>query len=209
MMGAFFGVSDADWKSIDEECGPGERVLWVGRPRPIRVLLRDVPALANVAITVVAVIFMLTFFNSFFGSFTFQFTGSNGSSGFFGSFGTLFMLVLVASVVFTVGPVLNLYLQAGKTVYAITSARAMIVTMPALWWGKSVKSYTAADMSEISRTTLADGSGDLVFSTETYSSYRSSRYRNRIRTRKIGFWGVPDVQQVEQTLLSTFKQQDR
>ena len=202
-MGAQFGVNDADWKTIDGECGPAERILWVGRPRPIRMLLRDTTALWTAALSTFSLLVMIVIMNWVYGSVSLNVQVGNMPT----PFSTLFSLVFIGALAFNLVPLALVVFQGGRTLYAITGQRVLIVTLPALWWGQSVQTFTAEDMGGLTRTTLADGSGDLVFGSEVYSV--RGRSGRRMRTRKIGFWGVPDVIQVEQMLLMTFKHLDR
>ena len=61
----------------------------------------------------------------------------------------------------------------------------------------NVASYP--NVERVERTSLADGKGDLVFSSEAYRA--SGRYGSRTRYRKIGFFGIPNARRVEDLLL--------
>ena len=83
--------------------------------------------------------------------------------------------------------------KAKKTVYALTSRRAIIFQK-----GHSVKidSYGPEEMNNISKRIRSDGSGDLIFDREI-SYTHSRRGGTRERIKEIGFFGINEVNHVE------------
>lgn len=182
---------------VTPQLHPGEKLLWVGKPMPLRVMLSRgdlIPAVTGVAM----IVFMLVLFNSIgFGSFSSANFDGPGSPVF--SIFNWFPLIFVGFGLLTISKPIYEFLMAGRTVYALTDQRAIIIK-PVLSGGKKVESYT--DSEGIERHDIADGKGDLVFQREMYTTY--SNRRRRVRTRKIGFFGIPNVQQVEAMMLRTF-----
>ena len=179
---------------VTPQLHPGEKLLWVGKPMPLRAMLAGGNLFGAVA-GVLMVGFMLFAFNSF----SFNFSMARGSSSTVSTLFNLFPLIFVAVALFSVGRPVYDFLMAGRTVYALTDQRALIIK-PVLSGGRKVESYTETE--GIERHDIADGKGDLVFQREM-SIYYSNR-RRRVRSRKIGFFGIPNVQQVEAMLLRTF-----
>jgi hypothetical protein len=179
---------------VTPQLHPGEKLLWVGKPMPLRAMLAGGNLFGAVA-AVLMVGFMLFFFNSV----RFNFSMSRGASSEIFSLFNLFPLILIAFGLFTVAKPIYDFLMAGRTVYALTDQRALIIK-PVLSGGRKVESYTETE--GIERHDIADGKGDLVFQREM-SIYYSNR-RRRVRSRKIGFFGIPNVQQVEAMMLRTF-----
>jgi hypothetical protein len=97
-------------------------------------------------------------------------------------------------------------MRASSTVYAVTDQRAIIFDSGLL--GTEVRSFGSTAMDEITRRESSDGSGDLIFKTETYYQHGywsgSGNHRHYVaggyRTREIGFFGIPEVRRVEQFL---------
>ena len=178
--------------AVSPELQAGEKLLWVGRPSPMRVLMQrgDDVVGAVVAVAVLAIlgailpIFMIA-------------PGSAGPSDT--DFVGIAVLVVLVAVVFAISVPAYRYFVAKRTIYAITNRR--VLTIKPTFSGKAVQSQTRFE--QIERRERADGSGDLTFGTEI--DPLRSRYRPRLR--KIGFFGIPDVRRVEQLMLDTFREQ--
>lgn len=171
---------------IDAELQHGEQVLWVGRPTPLRILLQNGEALVTGVLAVAALLVLL---------FAFPVTGIL-SFFFFGcGFPWVFLFFFLLPFYYFARPVSE-YLSAERTVYAVTNRRVLIIK-PKLR-GKVVKSYNR--VAQVERRDLSGGSGDLIFGSETEARGRSS---HRLKTRKIGFFGIANVREVERLLLET------
>lgn len=184
-------VTDADahtalWNQVTPELRSGEELLWVGKPMPIRVMLANGEMIGSIA-GAVLIIGVLVFFNSF----------RTPPMALNSSFG-LFQLLFVGVGLFILSRPIYEFLMAGRTVYGLTDQRAILIK-PTLN-GKKVESYTDSDTIE--RHDIANGKGDLVFRQER-SFYRQSG-RTRTRIRKIGFFGIDNVQEVEALMLRVF-----
>jgi hypothetical protein len=66
-----------------------------------------------------------------------------------------------------------------------------------------VKSYGPADVEQLERRESADGSGDLVFARERYTTRHKGH--TRTHTREIALWGIPNVREVERLLRENLK----
>lgn len=188
---------------IRSELQPGERLLWCGKPAPIRVMLRDGARLLGMLGSIVAVVFMIGIFTLFLRDMG-PVNVTDGLFGF-GMFNTILGLMIIIIVLASAAPMLNDYLRAGRQVYAVTDQRLMIVTLPALWWGHSVQSFGPQDIRALTRRTHSNGTGDVIFSSETYRVRR--KYGYSTRTRDVGFFGIPDAREVEQLIIRTFQQE--
>jgi hypothetical protein len=171
---------------IEAELQPGERVLWAGRPRPLRIMLQNGEALVT-GLLAVAALFVLLFAFPVTSVFSFVFFGCG--------FPWVFLFVLALPFYYFARPVAD-YLSAERTVYVVTDRRALIIR-PRLG-GKTVQSYNR--IGQIERRERSGGSGDLIFASETEAGGRAAR---RVRTRKIGFIGIANVREVERLLLES------
>lgn len=149
----------------------GEEIVWRGRPDVTRVTRRDLPrALFGIA---------------FAGFAVFWTVSAAAQSGLlFGMMGLPFIAIgsWVAS-----SPIRERS-RAGRTYYAVTTERALIIEM-----GKNVRTISIApdDITDLQRVERPDGRGDL----------RLRRTRRRVRrghTRytvgfEDGFWGADDI----------------
>lgn len=143
-------VIDPDIRSqISPEIERGEKVLWVGKPTPFRVLMQYPEEILSAVVATA----MLGLFGLVFVPLT-SYTLHFGSDLF-----SFFVLIFLAAMIFSVGRPLYEYAIAGRTFYAITDQRALIVKPG--WNGHSVNSYY--QIEHIERRTLANERGDLIF----------------------------------------------
>jgi hypothetical protein len=94
-------------------------------------------------------------------------------------------------------------LNARSTVYAVSDQRLFILSGG---WSKRVESYRPDQIATLERTERAGGHGDIVFRREAQAT--NSRFNGRSFLKDIGFYGVPEVRQVEaaiQRLAATAK----
>ncbi len=171
---------------IAAELQPGETILWLGKPMALRIALQDRDAvvtslLALAALVVVLVgLPVLVFFNLLF----------------FGVGFPLLSLLFAAILLYYFARPFSAYLRAARTTYAITDRRVLIITSGL--HGRVVQSFN--HIERVERHDLADGKGDLIFGSETQATRGGAGYR--LRTRKVGFFGIANPRQVEQTLLT-------
>lgn len=189
-------VNDIElWNQVTPELQNGEELLWVGKPMPLRVVLGNGELIFGlVGLVMLGVVFFI------FSSFRMPTFSSAFGSPF--SLFSWFPLIFVAIGLFTIGKPLYEFIMAGRMIYGLTNHRALIIKHGLS--GKSVESYT--EMDQIERTSIADGKGDLVFA-RVYARYRrKGGYRTRVR--KIGFFGIDNVREVEAIMLRSLKEKE-
>src|SRR5690349_96132 len=172
------------------ELDPGERLVWSGSPRPGALALQAVPAtLFGIPFAGFAVFWM-------YGAWTATTRGGHLSGPWllFPLFGIPFLLVGLG---FVTAP-LWAWAGAGRTVYAITDRRALIIGGAGL---RGVQSFQHADVGDITHLESGDGSGSLYFATRAFVSSNGIVNRSRV-----GFVGIPDVKRVEQLLRENVQQ---
>lgn len=170
---------------VDAELQYGETVLWVGKPAPSRIALQNREALVTgvLALAALAVIII-----GFPGVYVFNLL-------FFGcAFPWVALLFVLLPVYYFMRPVTD-YLAAERTIYAVTNRRVLIIK-PRLG-GRIVQSYNRIE--NVERRDLSGGKGDLFFASETQATRAGVGYR--VRTRKVGFFGIPNPREVEQLML--------
>lgn len=178
------------WNQVTPELRNGEELLWVGKPTPVRVVLANGELVSSIGGIVVIGVVILVLNN---------FRMPSNFSGF--SIFTWLPLFFVIIALLTLSRPVYEFIMAGRTLYGITNQRVMIIRQT--FTGKKVESYTDSD--GIERTDATADMGDLVFSRRV-STYRSNG-RRRTRTRKIGFFGIPNVNEVEALMLKVFQGQ--
>ena len=169
--------------TLRDELRAGERLLWSGQPRPLRLARAKIP---------VAV------FGLFFGGFAaFWMAGASGfkipdfnAIGFETIFPLFGLPFLFAGLGMITGPI-RAAKKAANTVYAITSKRALIIA-PKTFGGMEIRVFEPEMLEDIRRVQFSDGKGDLIFSEEI------SRDANG--NVKIGFLGIPEVREAERIL---------
>ncbi|MEO8394493.1 MAG: hypothetical protein ABI700_15980 [Chloroflexota bacterium] len=183
-------------ETVSAELYPGEKLLWVGKPSPLRVVIQN---LRDENLTSIVLILLI-------------FSGFLLASGFLGAGrfaqGIIYLVVIVLFVISLALLLISssyTYWRAGQIVYGISNQRALIIRQTID--GKNVLAYNI--MPYIERRGRANGKGDLIFASKTVGagnrSYRSSFNRNfYLRTREIGFFGIDNVREVEQLLFKTF-----
>jgi len=175
---------------ILSQLDPGEGLLWSGAPSPSRLALSALPA------TVFGIPF--TGFAAFWIYTAFTATSKSSQPGawsLFPLFGIPFLLIGLGMLT---AP-LWAFLAAGRTLYAVTNRRALIISRLV---STTVKSFTHSEIHELQRVEHAGGSGDLYFGSREFVTRRGGTRRQRI-----GFLGIPDVRTVEQLIRSRLQQQ--
>ncbi len=187
-------LSDA-YNRVQGELMAGEELRWVGKPNPLRAAMATVP-LGSIAAVVISIGIGLL-------AFIMLIPVRSGSSFNVISFtGIMALIIIIAVLASLLNPLLTL-LNARNTVYAITSRRIIMLE------GRrsSVTSYGQDDIQRIERRLHGDGStGDIIFRYEPRARSAGSFNSRWSRTfdMPIGFFGIPDVRQVERILLDTF-----
>ena len=166
---------------IDAELQPGETLLWAGKPLASHMALQNRQALVTGVLALAAVYVVLTgvaaasIFNFFIFGCGFTWLAA------------LFMLL---PVYYFARPVSD-YLAAGRTIYAVTNRRALIIKPR--FGGRTVQSYNR--IQQIERRELSGGKGDLIFASEPQPA------RSRTKASKVGFFGITNPRAVEQLML--------
>jgi hypothetical protein len=187
---------------VQRELRSDEELRWLGRPSALRFVLGSL----FVAVLGVVIVSFALYWMS--GAFWMREQHRNAPWGddfmtrAFPYFGLIFV---VAGILMVLSPLWALY-RASTTVYAVTNQRAIIFDSGL--FGTEVRSFGPTAAEDITRRERSDGSGDLIFKTETY--YQAGQwtgtgndrhyYPGGFRTREIGFFGIPDVRHVEQLL---------
>ncbi|HEY1097364.1 MAG TPA: hypothetical protein VGF99_00490 [Myxococcota bacterium] len=166
-------VSNDVGERLQQELEAGERVAWSAQPSPA-LYGRQLKAFGVIGVIAAAM------------AMCWIAIGTMAAGVVFGLFGAPFLLV---AVVFASLP-LRMRERAGRTMYAITDRRAIVVAPDGKQW--RVDSYVADDLRSCTRVVDATGGGDLVF--------RERITGSRSTVEKIGFLGIDDVGRAEQVL---------
>jgi hypothetical protein len=178
---------------IHGELQHGEKLLWVGKPTPLRVIMQDRKVVTTGAVTLIALIAL--------GAIVLIFPNSHLLSlklvGMGWSFGLIVLGFVLLGLSYFARPSYD-YVIARRTIYAVTDQRALI--LKATLRGRKTLSYR--QFEPIKRRSLFKGKGDLLFASENYRQRHNGGAR--IRTRSIGFFGIENVREVEQLMIKTF-----
>ena len=176
-QGDLFGI-------VSPQLRRGEKAVWTDRPQPMA------RALSRLKIFLFGIPFFA--FSIFWTSMAYE--GAHEAAAgsgmmFFPLFGVPFMLVGAGLLL---SPVWS-YMEAKHwLIYAITNQRILIIrTLPR----HKVESFEPAALTKLTRTTRADGSGNVLFAEET------RRGKNGTYTVPRGFYGVPDAIRVEEAVV--------
>jgi hypothetical protein len=183
---------------VRSELAPGERLLWVGQPRPGRFARSAIPiALFGIPFTAFALFWIAMASGMLVGGFR----GGNNGPGGFGALFACFPLFGVPFLLVGLGMLTSPYWLrrlARRTCYALTDRRAIL--WQAGWLGGvEVRSYGPADLTKLRRTEYADGGGDLVFE-EVVTWGRDGRGNATVNRQQRGFLAIDNVRQIEELL---------
>ena len=181
-------VDDPQLRSlINAELQRGEKLLWVGKPTPLRVVMQNREVvIVGVLLLIVMICVLFIFPNAH------VFSVNLVGLGF--SFGWILLIFVLLGLTYFARPIYD-YFMARRTIYAVTDRRALI--LKGRLRGRKALSYR--QLEQVKRRDQLNGRGDLIFGSETYVVRRSSGVR--VRTRKIGFFGIENAREVEALLL--------
>jgi len=169
-------------KVVDRELDSGEHVEWVGQPIAARMARQTIPmALFGIPWTAFAVIWTVS------ASGMTSHGHNGGLQWLFGLWGVPF--ILVGFVILT-GPIW-MRLRAKRMAYLLTDRRAIIISL-GLRSNVTVRSFEASALADLRRRERADGSGDLIFTTDP-----AGGNRGRNNPMAVGFIAIPDVKGVD------------
>lgn len=166
-------------QNLQREMEPGERLLWDGRPDPVRMMIPAVP------------MFLFGLFWTA-GTGSFYFRGPTTTDWVFALFPIPFILVGLGMLASPLGA----YLKGRRTYYAITDRQVLILTEGRT---RKVQSFRERDITNIVRTERADGSGNL-----TFSQRQTRDSEGHTSTEDVALIGIPDVREVERVLRGAF-----
>lgn len=164
-----------------------EKLLWAGKPDAKRMAMQTV---SNVLFGIVWTAFLINFVRKWFD------TSFRMHSGFSYSWDLPLLIFMIPFAGIGIRLLLSplwTYLQALKTVYAMTDRR-MLVIVPTP--RPKICSYSAQDIGIIARVDISNGAGDLFYA-----------QRKDQEGDKGKFIGIPDVSSVETLMRSVFKKQ--
>ncbi|WBW99137.1 hypothetical protein [Oceanirhabdus sp. W0125-5] len=191
---------------IKSELRHDEELLWHGMPNPSEMAKSGLPiTIFGVIFTSVA-LFMFSqslMFLNFGGIQRLKIALKYGFKFFNFSIGDLiFPLVTLFFVIIGVLVMLAplwISKKAKRTFYGISNKRCLIIHAKKY---KNVHSYDIDKVKILNKLEKLDGSGTLIFAKELSESYDSDTHRRRTTYRDIGFYGIPNVRDVENILNS-------
>lgn len=184
---------------VEEELMPGEELLWVGRPAsPWRGSTGGVGWLS-----ITVVIGFLLALGIILGFFPLARGMVMAPMMFFSPMWTLMILIFLLMLVMIAANPLVRMLNTLRTTYAITNRRILIVD--GIFTTK-VTSYGPDDIERIERRSYSGSRGDIIFRYEprAYRTRRGNWWQTQYASEPIGFFGIPDVREVERLLIETF-----
>jgi hypothetical protein len=180
-----------DLEIVRGELNQNEFVKWIGRPIPKIITFGGVILSIFGAIFIIFSLFWITTaLNHSKHSFYFK---QSFMDKIFPYFGLIFLAIGIAIFL---SPIF-IYRDTKNTIYAITDKRCIIIK---LGKSKRISSYSKESVSIIDRVEREDGTGDLIFAKEQYTSTDSDTNTSTISSRNIGFYYVPKVKEVEKYL---------
>lgn len=153
----------------------GEKVVWSGRPNQFRVFFWAMRSWPFVV--------FLTVFGGLFTGFAFHGNGAsdNAMAVLFG------MVVFFGGLFLALNPVLQ-YQAAGRTRYAVTDQRILIIEAGN---ERDVVSIRARDISDYLRSDRGDGTGDIQL---RKTAHKSNKHGTSYSAEFMdALWGVDDV----------------
>jgi hypothetical protein len=174
------------------ELRDGERLLWVGQPRPGRFAKQAIP--------------LVIFGIPWTGFALFWTAGASGlffdgpRNGGFGLFSVLFPLFGLPFIFIGLALLSSPYWalrKAKRTFYALTDKRA-ILSDANNFGGFEIRDYGPAELAKLRRVEYGNGEGDLIF--EEVTTISTSTKRTTTRTQLHGFMAIPNVKAIEELI---------
>lgn len=177
------------------ELREGERLLWVGQPRPGRFARQALPiVLFGIPWTAFSVFWMAAASGMLFG-------GMGKGNGAFDLFGLIFPMFGLPFVLVGIGMLSSPYWlrrMAARTCYALTDRRAII--WEGGWRGSvEVRSYGPEELKKIRRVEYPTGEGDLIFE-EMFTFGTDSHGHRTSNTKRHGFLAIDSPRDIEELL---------
>lgn len=177
-------------KIVNNELQPHERVLWAGQPIGKRMMMSAFK--------------LWLFFIPWTGVTLFLFKDMWENSN--GDYVPLLFIVpfFLIGIWMLLAPIRKLF-SAGKIVYVVTNKRVMTIEAKRQ---VKINSFEAEKISILEKKVFSDGSGDLILSKETYLHTERRENRDRVtkRTKRRGFFAVPDVKLVEDSIRTMLRE---
>jgi hypothetical protein len=190
---------------VRSELREGERIVWLGRPRPGHLARQAWPiVLFGIPWTAFAICWIVFASTILSGAFGGGMRAGAAGDGMIGLFRFLFPLFGLPFVVIGLGMLSSPYWLARKaerSCYALTDRRA-IVWEPRWFGGVEVRNYGPEALEKLRRIEYPSGSGDLVFE-EIVTIGRDNDGHRTTNTRRYGFIGIDGVREVEDLLRKT------
>ncbi|NPV68679.1 MAG: hypothetical protein HPY64_16195 [Anaerolineae bacterium] len=187
------------YSRVEEELMPGEELLWVGRPAS---RWRG-PAGGAGWLSITAVIGFLVALGIILGFFPLARGMAMAPTMFFSPMWMPMILIFLLMLVMVAVNPLSRMLNTLRTTYAITNRRILILDGIL---ATKVTSYGPDDIERIERRSYSGGRGDIIFRYEprAYRARRGNWWQTQYTSEPIGFFGIPDVRDVERLLIETF-----
>lgn len=177
---------------VQPELEAGEQLLWVGSPAPMRMARASLGRFCmGIVWSAITGHFMVNWY-----SHKPDVSGPGGLWGHHGIASSLFFVPFILGGAHELLSPLLAYLTATRTVYAITSKRALIITRGRT---RKVRSYPERDIRSIQRDERQNGTGDV-----TFARTRTKDSDGNDVVEDVKFVGIPDVRLVERVLRETF-----
>jgi len=177
------------------ELQSGESLYWTGTADPRRAAIATLPAtLFGIPFAGFALFWITQAYHAT--SAMSKSTNNSFAHGFqvFPIFGLPFLLVGLGIILTP----LWTFLKGSSTVYAVTNQRVMIISGGST---RTVKSITPGDILSIDHRERPDGSGDIVIQTTG-----TTRTNNSTSQIKVALFGIPNVKQVAQQVMTLHTQ---
>ncbi|MCM1988618.1 hypothetical protein [Oceanirhabdus seepicola] len=186
---------------IKSELRQDEELLWYGMPNPSEMAKKGLPVTIFGAIFTTVAFFMFSeaiMFFGFGGIQNFNLLFKYGFKFFRFSIGDLifplvsFLFVIIGILVMLTP--LWIYKRAKRTFYGVSNKRCLIIQAKKY---KNIHSYDIDKVQILNKLEKSDGSGSIIFAKELNESYDSDTHRRRTTYKDIGFYGIPNVRDVE------------
>jgi hypothetical protein len=189
---------------VQSELGNGERLVWIGQPRP------DLYRTQTACITIVGGIFggtaLVMFLVGAGMAFGFVAGGAGkGAAAAFDCFPLVFCLftipVMIIGGIMAAAPIW-MPQRIRRIIYALTDRRA-VIWEPYLFGGRyTVRNYTREGLGRMYRVDTVGGAGDLVFEEYYTISANSDGTPSKQRNQR-GFLAIDQVRDVEELVRLT------
>lgn len=178
----------SDNQIVEKELYTDEKIVWIGKPKAKAITGGGIfLSLFGGVFIAFSLFWITTAYNQGNHEFHMRISLMDKIFPFFG------LIFLIIGIAIFLSPIW-IYRGTKNTIYVITNKRCIIIKASRT---KRVSSYSKENLSIVDRVEKQDGTGDIIFFREQYTTTSNDTTSSHVENRNIGFYSIENVRQVE------------